>query len=97
MTHEAVGVSTGRNIDSHQDQVSKFPGQIIWPDSNSIQFNVQATNLLFDSDMSRVTPWVVNKSSKLPSSLLTSRRALPIGPKSVDPCNQEYSGGSMIQ
>ena len=55
------------HVNSYGKGVWELPGHIIWPEPNSQQFNVQATDLFFDVNMTRITPAVADENRKSPS------------------------------
>ena len=61
----------------------ELPGQIIWLEPNSQQFNIGATDLFFEVNVTKITPTVVDENSKSLSFTLTALGAIPVGPNSL--------------
>ena len=66
-SHADIGLAEGGNVNSYNNDVRELPGQILWPEPNGQQFNIEATDLFFDVNVTRITPAVVDENSKSPS------------------------------
>ena len=78
-------VCRGRDVQDNNDDMWDLSRQMVWMESNSKQFNIQATELFFNCDVTRITPSAIHWNGKPPSFPLTAVSTIPV-PKTQKLC-----------